>query len=170
MLSCYLRLFKSRLSQKHWFSAATKDVHPRWGPTSRTAFQPQNPKAIFPLLFLFLRKNVNKLPPYVSEGAPRERGQEGYTADRTQTLTSSNIASSVLWCGPYAHLAPAAICWQYSNISPARLFIFSGHMLFGIWHEEVTGVWSRWGAITSEATCQRIQGRVCVSSGPQMIR
>lgn len=108
-------------------------------PTPQTDFPIPNPKAMYSLLFLSPLKNLNKLPPYVSEGVPWEEGQEEYSADRTQTLTSSNIAG-MLWCSPYAHLALAGICWQHSSISPVRFFIFF-HM-FSIWGAEARGGWS----------------------------
>lgn len=154
------------ISLRHPHSLASQSL-----PTSRTDFQTPKSQGCCPLLlFLSLLKNLNKLPPYVSEGAPWERSQDEYTADGTQTLTSSNIASSVPWCSPYAHLAPADICWQHSNISPARPFIFLCRMLCSISDEEVDGGYSRFAgwklalldAITNDVTCQRVEEGSCL--------
>ncbi|KAG7523983.1 hypothetical protein JOB18_005294 [Solea senegalensis] len=63
------------------------------GPTKskplKTDFQPRNPKIpLYPLLFHFLLKNLDKLPPHVFEGAPWERGPRRIqcAADGTPTL------------------------------------------------------------------------------------
>lgn len=118
---------------------------------------------MYSLLFLSPLKNLNKLPPYVSEGVPWEEGQEEYSADRTQTLTSSNIAG-MLWCSPYAHLALAGICWQHSSISPVRFFIFFCHM-FSIWGAEARGGARRLvmvAAITAEAKHHHTAEGLCL--------
>lgn len=131
-------------------------------PTAQTYFKPQNPKLP---LFLSLLKNLNKLPPYVSKGAPRERGQNEYTADRTQTLTSSNIVSSALWFSPYAHLARA----EHSLTARQHL---TGDSLSSCATCCSVSVMRRWMedalfAITSDVRCQR---SACVSPDFQLIR